>query len=311
MTQGKNTSVTTCLVSGRVGKARYLMAAEGTWSPQIDGTPVTTSVQRPLKLGDKRSSNHDNGGGVNSREVDPDVSRYNNGVTSRSSSTTTFCCNYVPESISQKIHKSCTSVKDTCREAWLFLYEFTLWICDTYDLEVNWEKMGIRARFKAIDAVINLFLLTPLSVLFCFGTWGILDRLLLDYLPIFGCWILLIGGIAVETAVGYFQSIIREQIPKVEDEDSPVSYQPQILGFNYIIAFANVCHIRATTDLLNYYVGISAYNSFRAAFTALIILWGMKCGRNIISAPLHIGLDNDHNNYCKVSSLNNIEVSII
>ena len=191
------------------------------------------------------------------------------------------------------------------------ILQLYLSICDRYNLESDWAKMGVRFRFKVIDAVVNLAILSPLTVLFYFSTWTLLDQVLLDKFPTIGSCFLLCLGVALETAGGFFQRAIHRRIHCPPPEpDTPLGYNFPAILFRYVIAFGNVCHMRSVDVLVRVYVGEDSYNGFKTLLTTLVLLISLKASNSIIQAPLGLVLDTDAGGLDHVTTLNNVEVRI-
>ncbi len=173
--------------------------------------------------------------------------------------------------------------------------------------------MGVRARFRAIDAALNLLLLTPLCVLFHVSTWCLLDAALLARAPVLGCWLLLAGAITVESAVGTLQSVLRSAAAAPPQTDTsvaaPARYEPVVLLTHYALAVACVCHVRAVTGLLDAYVGSGFADSARAAATAAALLVGLRAARTVLTPPLYIAIDTHTDDFLAAGSLNGLQVS--
>ena len=214
------------------------------------------------------------------------------------------------------LSKFCLQTKNNFRRLWRFWGEVYIYLCDSYNLESDWERMGVTFRFKVIDAVLSLAVLSPLTVLFYVSTWGILDYLFLDRFPVFGAWILLLVAIGIETTAGVFQNQIRQLISPPEKEtestdtntDTTQFYNVPAIVFRYVIALTNVAHMRSVEALLSYYTGSDGYNSFRTVITTLLILVGLRCFKCVLGPPLVISLDTEPQG--KVAFLNDIEVGL-
>ena len=159
-------------------------------------------------------------------------------------------------------------------------------------------------RYKFLDAVLSLTVLSPLTVLFYVTIVNFLDRVFLVDDPVRGAWILLFTGITVETSTGIFQNGLQRFAAR---SDSRKRYHFAEIGLRYVIAFANVSHIRSLDVLLANYVGSDIYSALQMVFTTMAILIGIGCFKCILNIPIVLSTDTEPQG--KIPSLNNIQVS--
>ena len=154
-----------------------------------------------------------------------------------------------------------------------------------------WADMEVKARFRIIDTVVNFAVIAPLTILFWFGTWGVIDRLYMDHLPrgLGAIVVILIGG-GIEFLVSYSQKYLSTYTP--DDVDTNYKYWLALTRFyNFALGFSNIMHYRGVLEIWDMFIGLDLMGSVQAATTSTLLLWGLKCGRNILGPPLSCSVD--------------------
>jgi len=163
-----------------------------------------------------------------------------------------------------------------------------------------------RDRLPLVDLLLNFFVLTPLIVLHYHATCQVLDYILCSTFPRFGPCLLFVAGIAGVFAFAYYQKRIPIYIEKQltiyvkpympDDAETPrLLHMAAARIYTLALTFITLAHMKAVTDLFLMETEGSMGGSIRAAVTSIVILWAMRGSRNILSAPLSIGLDKDDN----------------
>ncbi|ELU14740.1 hypothetical protein CAPTEDRAFT_205616, partial [Capitella teleta] len=112
-------------------------------------------------------------------------------------------------------------------------------------LWTTWVGMDVRLRFTIIDSFLSFFLFTPLVLVYWYGVYGLLDRLLyvLSVPDSLAAITLLIGGIYFEVLVCFLQKDLQARLI-TGSTDSPAHYVVTRL-FNLVLSVANIAHYRA------------------------------------------------------------------
>lgn len=160
--------------------------------------------------------------------------------------------------------------------------------------------MKSRTKFCIVDVFFNCFLFTPLVLLFWYGTYVVIDLVIFDFFSsrFTAAIVTLVFGVAVEFIVTYWQDALRGW------SGSRVFL---IISrfYNYLLACANICHYRAVEELYNQWAGdgIELMTNLQTAFTAILVLWGMRAGRNITAIPFAITVDTDADGWFSAPTL--------
>ena len=175
----------------------------------------------------------------------------------------------------------------------------------------KWDlnKLEDRLQLNAIDLGLNFCLFTPLVVLHYHSTSAILDATFVQTFPRLGPFMLLCMGVGLEFAFAYYQQRIRKYVPKGSPEQQDLIHAISTRLYNFFLTFANICHVKAVADVYDLLVGSTTGSGIRAATTGLLILWGMRAGRNILSVPLGLSLDKADSDFYKFSTMFNTQVS--
>ncbi len=160
----------------------------------------------------------------------------------------------------------------------------------------TWDISDTYTRIKVntLDLCLNFFLFTPLVVLHYHATTALVDSVFLQYFPRIGPFLLLSVAVGVEFVIAFYQKRIPDYVPegKTQEQDDFIkTISPKI--YNLCLTFANVCHIRSIGALYELSTGGTTGSSVRLAITGVLILWGMRAGRNILSVPLWLSLDKE------------------
>lgn len=155
----------------------------------------------------------------------------------------------------------------------------------------TWTAMKSRTRYRVIDTIINFGVFAPLTILFWFGSWGVIDRLYMDNLPrgVGAVVVILVGG-GIEFLVSYFQRYLASYAP-ADVEISHKYWLALTRFYNFMLGFANIMHYRGIMELWDMYIGLDMQGSLQATTTSTLLLWGLRCGRNILGPPLCCSVD--------------------
>ena len=156
-----------------------------------------------------------------------------------------------------------------------------------------WRRLDIAVRYRIADALFSGLVVTPLAVLFSYGTDAIIRRVSTNHAPLVASLLLFCAAIGVQFAAGYHQ----------RDIAAWFSRQPELLAegakrlYIYVYAFANVCHYTALDTLFDIYVESDKDGRFHAALkhlaSTVIVLAGLRCCRNVMGLPLHVAIDTE------------------
>ena len=174
----------------------------------------------------------------------------------------------------------------------------------------NLQSLDVRMRLVAMDVILSFLLLTPLIILHYYATCRLLQCLFLDHFPQVGSWVLLCVGFMIEFCVIFFQRTIKSWMPRADPNPAAdnIPFTLAAKAYNYILAFGNICHMLAVTELLQIYVGNDLSDSFRATTTAIVLLWSLGCVRNILAAPLSLSVDRNDPKVFSATTLFETEV---
>ena len=166
----------------------------------------------------------------------------------------------------------------------------------------RWVDMDVRLRFTIIDSFLSFFIFTPLVLVYWYGIYGLLERLLaVASVPEgLGPWAMLAGGIYVESLVCFLQRDLHQRLTP----DSPEAMSHYLITrfFNLVLSVANIAHYRALELLFQEHVNVNARVAFQTAVTATALLWSMKCGRNVLGPPLVVEVDTEVSNVFQTST---------
>ena len=157
-------------------------------------------------------------------------------------------------------------------------------------------SFDLRMRLTFLDVLINFLLLTPLTVLHYHATCRLLAALFLGVLPRIGAWLLLLTGTGIEFALHFWQRPLAARAPRPEVYSKGDNNLPYVLAskaYNLVLGLGNVCHMLAVCTLVEQYVGTSVEGGVRTTVTAVVVLWALRCGRNVVAPPLYVGIDAD------------------
>lgn len=156
-----------------------------------------------------------------------------------------------------------------------------------------WRRLDIAVRYTVADVLFSGLLVTPLAVLFTFGTEAIVRRVSTDHAPLAASLLLLLVAVAVQFVAGYHQ----------RDLVAWISRQPEVCAeaatrvYTYVYAFANVCHYTALDELFDVYTysdddgGLGT--ALKLLVSTVIVLAGLRCCRNVIGPPLYVAMDTE------------------
>ena len=152
-------------------------------------------------------------------------------------------------------------------------------------------RLDVAVRYRIADALFSGLLVTPLAVLYSYGTDAIIRRVSTDHAPLVTSLVLFCAAIGVQFVAGYHQ----------RDIAAWFSGQPELYGeaakrvYIYVYAFSNVCHYTALDTLFEIYIESDKDSRLHAALKLLastsIVLAGLRCCRNVVGLPLHVAID--------------------
>ena len=175
----------------------------------------------------------------------------------------------------------------------------------------RWAEMDVRLRFTIIDSFLSFFIITPLVLVYWYGIYGLLDRLV-DLVSIpegMGPWAMLAGGIYVESLVCFLQRDLHQRLTSGSPND--LSHYLVTRLFNLFLSVANIAHYRALELLFQEHMNVNVRVAFQTAVTATVLLWSMKCGRNILGPPLFVEVDSEVSDVFQTSTRFKTSVSIL
>ncbi|ELT90713.1 hypothetical protein CAPTEDRAFT_21929 [Capitella teleta] len=169
-------------------------------------------------------------------------------------------------------------------------------------LWTTWVGMDVRLRFTIIDSFLSFFLFTPLVLVYWYGVYGLLDRLLyvLSVPDSLAAITLLIGGIYFEVLVCFLQKDLQARLI-TGSTDSPAHYVVTRL-FNLVLSVANIAHYRALELIFQDNINVNVRVALQVAVTVTVLLWSLKCGRNVVGPPLCVEVDTEVENVFQTST---------
>ena len=156
-----------------------------------------------------------------------------------------------------------------------------------------WRRLDIAVRYRIADALFSGLVVTPLAVLYSYGTGAIIRRVSTDHAPLVTSFLLFCAAVGVQFAAGYRQ----------RDIAAWFSRQPELYAeaakrvYIFVYALSNVCHYTALNTLFDIYVESDKDGRFHAALellaSTIIVLAGLRCCRNVMGLPLHVAIDTE------------------
>src|SRR6218665_238017 len=167
-------------------------------------------------------------------------------------------------------------------------------------------SMKARTKFSIVDSFIVCFLLTPLVLLFWFGTCVIIDSFIFNSIQsrLVAACVTLAFGVTVEFTVTYWQDVFSRW-------SSRRGFVIVSRLYNYVLAVANICHYSAVDEFYNLWaVDGGLMIALQTASTSIVLLWGMRAGRNITAIPFAISIDTDADGWFSAPTLYQYPVGI-
>lgn len=157
----------------------------------------------------------------------------------------------------------------------------------------KWAEMDVRLRFTIIDSFLSFFIFTPLVLVYWYGVYGLLERLVavLAIPETLQPWSMVAAGIYIECLVCFLQKDLHQRLTSGSPED--LSHYLTTRMFNLFFSIANIAHYRGLELLFQEHLNVNLRVAFQTAVTATALLWGMKCGRNILGPPLCVEVDSE------------------
>jgi hypothetical protein len=136
-----------------------------------------------------------------------------------------------------------------------------------------------------LDLALNLLLFTPLIVLHYHSTSYLLECVFITRFPHIGPVVLFVLGTSVEFCLAYYQASLPH------GQHGGPGGQLARRFYTFVLTVANVSHLKSVECL---YVGLTSCtlgSAIRTALTGILILWGMRAGRNILCTPFSLSID--------------------
>lgn len=158
--------------------------------------------------------------------------------------------------------------------------------------------MKTSTKFAVVDGIFNYFLFTPLVLLFWYGTYVLIDQLVLSQFESrqVGAAVTLGIGLSIEFIVTYWQDAFRS---RGRSQSSGVPFLVYSRSYNYVLAVANICHYRAVQEFYDMTMVTESGEpgglmpALQTAVTSIVLLWSMRAGRNITAIPFAVSVDTD------------------
>lgn len=158
--------------------------------------------------------------------------------------------------------------------------------------------MKTSTKFAIVDTVFNYFLFTPLVLLFWYGTYALIDAIILSQFEsrLIGTILTLVIGFYIEFTITYWQESFNARGRRYSPFISFLFYSR---FYNYALAVANICHYRAVQEFYDMAMvdedGQPAgwMTALQTAVTSIVLLWSMRASRNITSIPFSVSMDTD------------------
>jgi hypothetical protein len=156
--------------------------------------------------------------------------------------------------------------------------------------------MKTRTKFAVVDVIFNYVLFTPLVLLFWYGTYALIDQLILSRFEsrIVGGAVTLAVGLSVEFIVTYWQDAFCSR-GRYHASGLPFIVYSRL--YNYVLAVANICHYRAIQEFYDIVMTTDdgqpggLVPALQTAVTSIVLLWSMRAGRNITAIPFAVSVD--------------------